>query len=458
MRRVIAIVLILAVVGGGSWLAYRQWGAARAPEAPDYEVLTISRGNITATVSATGNALPEREANLSFQGTGTIVHVNVKPGDAVKAGQVLAELDTRDLDLAVRLAEVSVRTAEAQLSQLQATANSVDVSAAQAQLTSAQASYQQLLNGSDQDEQAAARAQVEQAKVALDQAQQAYDKVKDLPNVGMLPQAAQLQTATINYETAQAQFRVNTKGAKQAQLAAAQAQVAQAQAALDKLQRGPAREQLEIAQAGVDQAKLNLQQAQRRLENARVVAPWDGIVTAVNATEGTSPQPALPAVSLADASQYHINVSVDEADIATIAEGQPVAIELDAFANQTLSGHVAQIAPAAAEGAGGVVAYQVRIDIEPSDLVLRAGMSATATITSSSLTNVVLVPNRAIQLDRQTGRTYVERLANAVPQRIEVRLGLRSDQVSEVQAGLVDGDQVIVRQVSGLERLIQAAQ
>jgi HlyD family secretion protein len=459
MRRVLVVLLVLVVVLGGSWLGYEKLGVPQKTKAAavDYQVLPIKRGNIEATVSATGSVLPEREASLSFQSTGTIVTLTVKAGDSVRAGQLLAQLDTQDLELAVNTADVGLRTAEAQVRQLLEAANAVDVAAAQAQLNSAQAAYQQVLDGSDQDEQASAKAQVQQAKVTLDQAQQAYDKVKDEPNVGMLPQALQLQQATINYETAQAQFRVTTRGAKTSQLASAQAQVAQAQAALDKLQRGPSPSQVDIAKASLDQARLTLQQAQRKLDNARLVAPWAGVVTAVNIVEGTAAALAAPAVQLADISLYHINVRVDEADIASIAEGQPVSIELDAYAGQKLLGHVARIAPSASNSAtGGVVGYEVRIDIDPTSVRLLSGMSATATITSSRRENVLLVSNRAIQIERDTGKAFVERLNKDVPQKVEVRLGLRDDQYSEVRDGLGDGDQIVLRNVSSLEKLQQS--
>ncbi|MGC8779925.1 MAG: HlyD family secretion protein, partial [Anaerolineae bacterium] len=296
MRRVLTIVLILAVVVGLSWLGYQQFGGAKAAASPNYEVASLARGNITAVVSASGTVLPERQTNLAFQTGGVIVKVAVQVGDLVQAGQVLAQLDTADLELALRQAQVGLRQAEAQLQQLKAGPNPVDVASARAALASAQAAYQQLLAGTDADRLAAARAQVEQARVALEQAQQAYDKVKDVPGVGMMPQSLQLQQATINYETAQANYRVASRGADQAQLAAAQAQVAQAQAALDRLLRGPTKEQLDVAQAGVDQAQLAVEQAQRRLDNARLVAPWDGIVTAVNIVEGAWAQPGAPAI------------------------------------------------------------------------------------------------------------------------------------------------------------------
>ncbi len=365
----------------------------------------------------------------------TVIYLSLLVG-----GQVVAQLDTADLDLAVSQAQISLRTAQAQLQQLQDGPSVSDLAASQTVLASAQANYQQLLWGTDADQLAAAAGQVEQAQVQVQHAQEAYDKVKDMPNVGMFPQSIQLQQATINNETAQAQYRVSARGANQAQLAGAQAQIAQAQAIIDKLQRGPSASQLEIAQAGVDQAQLAVEQAQRRLENARIEAPSDGVVTAVNIVAGSLAQPGTPAIQISDISRFHIDVLVDEADIASIAVSQPVTLELDALTNQKLAGHVSMISPAATPGTGGVVSYEVTVTIDPTDAPLRAGMSATAIITSSSHENVLLVPNRSVQIARDSGKSYVERLTNGVPQRIEVRLGLRDDTQSEVREGLVDGE------------------
>jgi HlyD family secretion protein len=449
------IVLALAAITSASWFGYQQFGGAKAASAPDYEIIAIKRGDITATVSATGAVQAERQANLSFQGTGTVASVAVKIGDAVQANQVLAQLETKDLELALRQAQISLRTAQAQLAQLKREPDASDVAAAQAALASAQAAYQQLLAGADADQQAAARAAVEQARVVMEQAQQTYDKIKDLPNAGMLPQALQLQQATINYETAQANYRVTTRGANQSQLAASQAQVAQAQAALDRLWRGASKEQIEIAQAGVDQAQVAVEQAQRRLDNTRLVAPWAGIVTTVNIVEGAPASPSLPAVQLADLSQLHIKVQVDEVDIADINADQPVSIELDALPRRALSGHVDKVAPVASMDATGTTSYQVVIHFDPTDAPLKVGMSATATIVSSSRQGVLLVPNRAVSFERETGRTFVERLTASVPQKVEVQLGLRDEQQSEVREGLADNDQVIIRNLSSRERLEQ---
>ena len=182
-----------------------------------------------------------------------------------------------------------------------------------------------------------------------------------------------------------------------------------------------------------------IEQAKRRLDNARITAPWDGIVTAVNAVEGTlSGGLGGPAIQIADAGKYHLDVQVDELDVAGLAEGQTVTVEVDALPEQKLTGSLISVAPSAASTPTGGVSYKVRIDIDPTDAPFRAGMSATATILASTRDNVLLVPNRAVQIERDSGQTFVERLTDGVPQKVEVRLGLRTEQQSEVRDGLAE--------------------
>jgi HlyD family secretion protein len=415
----------------------------------------VVRGAISATVSATGSILAEREVNLSFQAAGIVDRVSVQVGDTVTAGQELAVLERADLEAALRQAEIGQLSAEAQLRQLEAEPDPSDLAAAQAALQSAQASYQQLLAGADADQMAAAKASVDQARVAMEQAQQAYDQIKSMPNAGMMPQALQLQQATINYETAQAQFRVTTRQATEAQLAGARAQIAQAQASLDRLQRGANPDQLAVAQAAVDQARLTVDQARRRLENAELVAPWAGLVTMVTIVEGSPAQPGVAAVRLMDISRYHLDVQVDEVDIAEIAAGQTVIVEVDAFPDRVFRGTVRRVSPAAITSMAGAVNYQVSVDLDSTTFALRPGMSATATIVSQVREGVLIVANRAVQRDRESGKAYVERIAPGGLQRVEIRLGVRNDTHSEVLEGLQDGDRLAIRSLSLQDQIQQ---
>ncbi len=139
MRKLFIVVLVLAVLGAAGYFGYQEYQKRQAAAAaPAYEPVKVTRGDISATVSATGLVLPEREVNLAFAASGTIDTVKVDVGQAVKAGDVLAALDTTDLELAEKQAQVSIKQAEAQLQQLQEAANTVDLAAAQAALASGQ--------------------------------------------------------------------------------------------------------------------------------------------------------------------------------------------------------------------------------------------------------------------------------------------------------------------------------
>lgn len=480
MRRLLTILAILVIVIGGSLGALRITAQEKEPPPPDYEVIEVKKGTIVSTVSATGTIEPEDEVTLVFKTVGRVAEVLVSEGQEVEAGQVLARLETDDLELALAQANVALAISQAQLAKLKAGPSEAEIKAARANVDSAKASvdsaraalesaqtaYNDLLAGPSQDELKVAAANLERARIARDQAQAAYDQVAHLPNVGLLPQAAQLQQATVEYEIAAANYRLATAPPKPSQVAAAKAQVAQAKAALaqaeatlanaesnlERLLQGPSAEDLAIAEAQVTQAELNVQQARLAAEGGELVTPISGVVTQVNIKPGELPSAARPAVVVTDISQFHIDISVDEIDIAKLREGQPVEVTLDALPEARLIGHIARIAPTPTSVAG-VVTYPVTVVIDKADVPLRSGLSATASIVTQELKDVLVVPNRAIQIDRSSGRAFVEKLVNDVPTRIEIQIGARNETQSQVVSGLKEGDELAIRSGTGLERL-----
>lgn len=482
MRRVLIILVVLGVLGAGGWFGY-QWYLQRQAEeqaTPSYETTSVQRGAIASTVSATGNIAPEAEVSLSFRSAGRIDQVLVAAGQAVEKGQVLAALETTELTLALAQAQISQEISEAQLAKLKTPPSAEDIAAAQAAvvvaqtgvagaeatLASAQASYRQLLVGTSSAQQTVNLAQVRQAQANLKQAQQAYNEVKNQANIGMLPQSAQLEQATVAFEVAQAQAALTEEGPDQAQVAAALNQIAQAEVGLRQAQsnvitaqnnlktllEGANADDLRIAQAQVRQAALNGLQAQYSLANAQLVAPFNGIVSQVNIRQGELSGGQLAAIVLTDIEQFHMTVLVDEIDVRQVAVGQPVRISVDALPDRDLTGRVTAIAPVA-NNVAGVIAYEVTVVPDPSDAPLRAGMSATAIITTAQVDNVVLLPNRYIQLDRETDQAFVYKLVNGAPVLQAVELGLRNERESQILAGLTDGDTVALITASSGERL-----
>ena len=486
MKRLLFTLVGLAVIGAAGWFGFQQFQERRAAldEEPSYETVTVERGSISSTVSATGSIEPEAEVALSFRASGRVEQVLVSVGQPVESGQLLAQLDVTDASLALEQAEVSLLISRAQLDKLEKPPSESDIIAAQANVTvaqasvasseaalaSAQAGYRQLLAGASPEEIAVQESQVRQAAVNVRQAQSAYDEIKNFPDAGASPQAVQLEQNTIAFEVAQAQLALTQRGADEAQIAAALAQIAQAelgvrqarsnllvaQDALDSLIAGPSREDLDISRAQVRQAELSKRQAELTLNNAMLYAPINSVVSQVNLRQGELyGGGALPAVVLTDLVSFHMTVLVDELDVRQVQLGQTVRLSLDALPDADINGQVTKVSPTARD-VGGVVAYEVEIVPDSTDAQLRAGMSATAIITTAQVDNILRVPNRYISLDRESGRAFVQKIIAGVPTLQEIEMGLRNDRFTQVLAGLADADQIALIRASSEDQLRSA--
>ena len=453
MKRVVIILAVLAVVAIVGLWAYQNLIAKVEQPQQQREDYRVQRGTLSALVNTTGTILPEKQTALSFKGTGRVADVWITEGETVRAGQPLARLETTDFEASVAEAELALALAQAQLLRAQRPPSEYDLAAARAALESAQAAYQRLLAGPTEEEIQVARTNLDQAQAALAQAQAAYDQVADRPDVAMLPQALQLQQATINYSAAQASFNLTQRKPSRAELAAAKASIAQAEATLARLEDGVSAEDLLIAQLQVEQAQLRLDQARDLQAGATLTAPHDGTITVVGVKQGEL-SGMQPAFVLTDLSQYHIDAMIDEIDIGRIAEGQPVTITLDALPDETLTGRIDQVAQTA-QVDSGVVTYKVAISLDPTSAPLRAGMTANADIVTERRDGVLLAPNRFIRVDRLTGKTFVDLLVNGLVQPIEIQIGLRDEFSSEVLAGLEEGDLIVLIKESTREQLQQ---
>lgn len=481
MRRVVTILLVLILVIAGTIFTLQITAQEKEAPEPDYEVIVVEHGEIISTVSATGSIEPEAQVDLLFKGAGRIAEVLVQEGDQVEAGDLIATLESDDLEIALAQAQVNLAIALAQQAKLLSGATELDLetaeanvasaraglASAEAALESAQAAYNDLVAGPSEDEKQAAAATLERARIVRDQAQAAYDQVAGAPNVAMLPQALQLQQATVDYETAAANYRVTLAPPKASQIAAARAQIAQAESArvqaetalvtaeanLERLLEGATEEDIAVAQAQVTQAELGVQQAELALEGTRLVAPMEGVITALNVRAGElAGAAALPAATITDISQFHIDIAVDEIDISKITEGQSVEVTIDALPEAEISGHVDSIS-VTPSALANVVSYPVTVVVDESETPLRTGLSATASIITAKLSDVLAIPNRSIQFDRTSGRAYVDVLVDGVPTTIEIQVGLRNEQQTQVVSGLTAGDQLVIQSATGLDRL-----
>jgi RND family efflux transporter MFP subunit len=243
------------------------------------------------------------------------------------------------------------------------------------------------------------------------------------------------------------------EGPSNAQLASAKATLAQAEASLDRFERGPLRVQIERAEIALEQARLNLRRAEGDLAEATLRAPFAGAVTAVHAAEGEIASGIL--VDLVDTTSLEVALEVDEVDIGAIQIGEPAVVTLEAWPDVELDGQVASIAPQASGGNSAVVSYQVTLSFDPKDLPVRVGMTANASLMVASRENVLLLPNRAINVDRTAGIYSVNLVRTDADGRqsveeVQVGIDLRDGDVTQITAGLAEGDQVLVGDPSAL--------
>lgn len=381
------------------------------------------------TIIAEGRVLPIKSTALSFPIGGVITEVPVEIGQHVKAGQILAQLDTRQYEAQLAQADANLAAAQAQLNhrtspseaekiaaeqnvaaaqaiydQLKAGGDPADISAAQAALAAVQQNYAQVKAGPTTQELAKLQAQMENAQASVAQAQAAYDAIGggDNPQIAMTPQAAALQQATNNFKAAEAAYNEARSHPTPTELAVALSRVREAQAALDRLtpdeaqlaqalsalqtakaqmeKLQPSAEERAALDAGVKAAQAARDLAAAQLANAKLAAPFAGMVTTVDVDLGQYAAPGMVVVRLADTSAWQIvTTDLTELNIIQVAEGTPVAITFDAIPELQLQGKVTRIS-AYGESRQGDIVYTVYVTPDAPDARLRWNMTAKVSI------------------------------------------------------------------------------
>jgi HlyD family secretion protein len=378
-------------------------------------------------------------------------------------------------------AEANVWAASAQVGQTNTGASQAEIAAAQQQVAVNQQQYNQALNAHEQtlqcfdgpdgqevcpllgapEEQARYNLQVAEANLATAQAQ--LDALLSGPNQDAVSGAqASVSAAVAQQNNAESQLDLLLRGSSQSQIASAEAQLAQAEANHAALLAGTSEEQLAIAQAQVTQAQISLEEAQENLANATLTAPFEGVITAVNVAEGEIASGIV--IELVDLNSLEVILNVDEIDIGALEVGQPAIITLESWPDTEIESEIASIAPNAVTGPdSAVVIYEVRLTLAESDLPVRVGMTANASLITANRENVLLVPNAAINADRGNG-TYSVNLVSTnadgsqTVTEVAVTIGLRDGRYTQITSGLQAGDEVAIGNILPVQDLLGGGQ
>jgi HlyD family secretion protein len=484
-------VVVVVIAAGGVYLATRPPAARTGVNQllANAQTVKVTRTNLMTSVDSSGSVMPATKLQLSFGASGTVADVHVQVGDRVKKGAVLASLDSTDLQIKVTQAEQAyliqqlTYSATVQPDPSQVLVARTSYANALAAYTAAQKDY-----GNRADKTTVQCSQLTTAKAALDRAQTAYDRVandkqaKNYLVVGgkFYPLIQALSDAQSAYDLAASNCDVTQTSLNDSAVRSAQAQVQSAKTTLDNLLAPRAEKQIQAA-AQLEQSRLSLVQARQNLAHATLAAPFDGVVTVVNITAGGASGSGA-ALELADMSQLHVDVLVDETQISTVKSGQKTQLTLDALPGITLTGQVTGIDPAGTVSQG-VVNYNVHVNLDPTDVPVRLDMTANASIIAETRQNVLAVPNAAIQTggfggNRQGGAgglsgqgganvqsgpavtntqaaqgtqgaqrvrgPFVLVLRNGQPVPVQVTVGLVTTDLTEVSGDLQAGDQVVI--------------
>lgn len=405
MKKAVVIGIVILIVGviGVSLLVPK--GSVPATPSPTEETVKTQPGQqAVSVVTADFTILQEK---LSLHGTlsawaevsvvpkipGRVARVPVAVGDPVKQGDILVQLETDELILQARQAEAALESARASLKRVMAGARKEEIEQAEAALDQAEANY---VN-----------------------ARLIYERSAKLHEEGVM--------SGKDWDAVKAQFEV------------AKAQRAAAEKNLALIKRGARPEDIAAARAAVAQAEAAAELARLQVKNATITSPLTGLVSQVNVEVGDMAASTLPVATVVDISRLKLNLQVSEREVIRLHPGLPVTVTFDVLPGVMAEGRVATVAPAANSKTG---LFAVTVEVPNEDLRLKPGMYGTAQVVVREKAGVLAVPARAVFVSE--GKTAVYVVEDGIAHRRPVKVGIESDSLVEITAGLQAGDAVVV--------------
>ncbi len=436
------------------------------------EVTTVKvdvRPELKSTVTASGEIRPIRYIKLTSEVPGRILEIYVNPGDIVKQNQALVRIDPTQLQSSQ---EAQWAATQASLSDVQNARSSV--SQAQQSLSASDSSV-----ATARQQVVASQTNVSRAQIDLNAAQRELKRVTDLIESGVSSRAEydaakdRYDGAKIALDTAKANLEVLTQG------------VDEALARRDQQKEAVKSAQIQVKssemRANQQQAFLRGQSSQR--EKATQYSPLNGVVADIPTRVGefaVSQLSSTPLMTIADMTTINIEVNVDETEIASVDVGQEAKVKVDALGEKEVRAVVTQknpLAIAKSDTQGGLSnrvnvqeAKEFKVTLELRDMTdevkekLRPGMSATATVTTKTKSNVIAVPLQAIVEKAPTAPSPGPSIASSAPtpaekpkeqkgvyilekdgkvKFVEVTTGITGESDIEIVSGLAAGSEVI---------------
>lgn len=389
-KKIIIGVIIAALVSG---VVVYKLNSPKVSSENTVQTFTLKKADLVSSVLVSGTVVSSNSKNVySTVANYPVKLVDVKVGDKVTAGDVLAQLDTTSLELDIKQAELNLKNAQEALKTEEAT------------------NKYNLEN---------ATRSVESAKLDLNNGQDSYNNVKNLYNEG----------------------KATSDDLTKTELTLKKAQIAydNARASLNNIKN----KTTSTSKNTIESQKAALEKQKQTLSNAKIIAPIDGTVTLVNAKENASATGLLFVVE--DTDNLVVSTEIGEYDIASVNIGQNVVIKSDSTGDKEFAGTVSKIAPTAAKDAAGDtssstnVQFDTEVTLKDKDPSIKIGMNVRLTIKLSEKKDVFSVPYDAVVTETD-GSQYIYAIDTSQKnsksdngtKKIKVDKGMETDMYIEV--------------------------
>ena len=437
----VLVVTVIAMTGcsGGAAREEATPTPVPTPIVPTKPTYVVQRGEVVKTLEFSGRVSPVVEEELFFRTGGYVAHVYVTRNQEVKAGDILAELEITDL-----LNQLAQAQANLQATQM---ASERQVAEAEANLRTAELRLAQARAQDNDSQVTIAEVNLERARQALADAQEEYDKALNRtwePDWVREGYARALHEAELNLRVAEANY--------QAAVQAREAQKYEIQ--ILQLNVEQARRRLEEVQAGLDiqQAQLTVQRLEAQVADARIVAPFDGIVLSLNLAEGRLVDAYRVVMSVADPTQLEVSANLDQTQLEGLTEGMPATAELTSRPGETISATIRRLpypygsGGRATSSAGTAVTEEdtsTRVTLDPKSRIgYKLGDLVHVTVVLERKADVLWLPPQAIRTFE--GRKFVVvQEPEGAQRRVDVKIGIESEDRVEIEEGLTEGQVVI---------------
>jgi len=452
-KKTLLIVGAILIVVAGSGFAYYNFAylPAQTADEPEIQTATVRQGDLVIYASGSGVLIAGDEIELGFGTNGPIAEIHVQPGDQVIAGDVFAVQGEREqLEASVAADKLTVINAQQSLDSIYEKAG-VATAQAQTNLADAQGALYsaEYTNIVQQEGNRASQATIDAAAAELENAEDALaranEKLNQDPDDGTLQinyanALSKYQTALGNWNWYTGQPTENQQAMLDAEIAMTKALLGQAELEWERVKDGPDADEIMKAELQLANAEAKLAISQRDLEQSIIVAPMDGTVITVNANVGQNVSGSF--ITLADLSQPHLEIFLDETDLGKIDLDYAVEVIFDALPDEVFKGIVIQVDPGLYTSQGvSAVRGLVKLNSESVVMLdnLLIGMNAAVDVIGGKAERVVLVPVEALR-ELSPGEYAVFVLEDGVPKLRTVEVGLMDFTFAEIKSGLNPGE------------------